>query len=135
MSLEILKAEEENKKVLINPLEVFPSKQTPIFASEVVDVNTGESVGAVEFQLNNLTREIIIQSVLLIKKRQGYGEALYKCIQFTYPSYRLISSDQMNARSSENQEKSNAKYLWEKLVRKGIAEKDETGRFKMIKSK
>ena len=131
-SSEGLKNTEESIPVVsLFPKEVFASKLSPIFESDIIDVITGEKIGRVDFQLNHREKTIIIQSVQIDKPRQGYGVSLYKLIQSLYPKYQLQSSDGMVAKSDESQEKPNAVYLWEKLVQLGYAEECGNGEFKM----
>jgi hypothetical protein len=119
--------------ISLAPVEVFPSKISPILESEVTDSNSKEVVGKVNFQLNHRDKSIIVQSVTIDKPKQGYGVEVYKSIQHRYPDYQLQSSGQMNKKDTEDQEKPNAVYLWEKLVKLGLAEGDKNGGFKMKK--
>ncbi len=123
---------ESYPKVSINPTEKFPSKLSPILHSEVIDVVSGEAVGTVEFQLQHRDKTFLVQDVSIHKAKQGYGVSLYLLLQSLYPTYQLVSGD-MSAKDDPRQEKPNAVYLWEKLVRLGYAEEYEKGKFRMKK--
>jgi hypothetical protein len=132
---EIKKAnlEQPFHSISLDPKETFASKISPIFESIVIDTNTGEKIGTVKFQLNHRDKTIIVQDINIDKPRQGYGIEVYKTIQQMYPDYQLQSSDQMTKRETASQMKPNAVYLWEKLVREGLAEGDANVGFKMKK--
>jgi hypothetical protein len=76
---------------------------------------------------------MLVQHISINAPKQGYGAALYKLLQNLYPEYRLVSSGAMNAKTDPSQEKANAVYLWEKLVRLGYAETSEENQFRMKK--
>ena len=126
--------EKPTKGVVLQPELKFAAKLTPIYFSEILDIATGEKVGFVEFQLDHRAKTIIISVIDIKNPRQGYGVSVYKAIQESYPDYTLESSDQMNKKDNEDQEKPNAVYLWEKLVKLGLAEKNRDGGFKMKKT-
>ncbi len=119
------------RSIALEPTEKFPSKIAPIYESRVTDTDSGEEVGFVEFQLNHRSKTLIIQHISINKPKQGYGAGLYRYLQGLYPDFELHSSDQMNAKEHVEQEKPNAVYPWEKLVKEGLAEEDPDGGFRM----
>jgi len=120
-------------EVSLNPNEVSRSTQTITLSSKITDKTKGEEVGWVDFKLSTSRKTLTIETINIVKKKQGYGESSYRLLQSMYPDYTLVSSSQMNKKDDPAQEKPNAVYLWEKLVRLGYAEEDGTGGFRMKK--
>ncbi len=55
-------------------------------------------------------------------RSKGYGKSIYKHIQETHLDYIVVSDpDTMDVKTNENQEKSDAVYMWDSLVKEGLA--------------
>lgn len=125
---------EKKKNISLSPVGCFHPKVTEFFNSKILDKDSNSDVGEIYFQLKEKTKTIIVQSIDIDIKKEGYGVAVYKMISEMYPDFTLVSSSEIAKKDSADQEKPNAIYLWDKLVSLGYAEKDElTGIYKMKK--
>lgn len=127
---------EPNSSEILRPIPKVRFSETPGSSESMKKYNIsdeyGAPVGEVSLLYYSRRKEIEIGMVEIPEeglRNQGYGLAIYEGIgHLASPDglkYRLVSSGQ----PSENSDR-----VWESLVKRGLAIKEESGRYVMLES-